>query len=112
MLEHASPIACSKERLVLGYEPGSFFAIQATEGVSVDVLTRTVRAFFGAPTQIAFDLSVVSGTKKGGSSIAAIDQELRREQIENAKRSVAEHPLVRAIVDVLAAEIREIRLPE
>lgn len=109
MLEHASPIACSPERLVLGYEPGSFFAVQATDNSAVDALTHTARNYFGSTTQIAFD---VSATAKPAPSIAAIEQEKEQARLEAARRAVADHPLVKAAREILGAELREIRLPE
>jgi DNA polymerase III subunit gamma/tau len=109
VLEHASPIACSVEKLVLGYEPGSFLATQAMDASAVEALTQTARAFFGSETEVTFDLGAAA---KARPSVAAIDQELHRVRLESAKRTVAEHSLVRAAADILQAELREIRLPE
>jgi DNA polymerase-3 subunit gamma/tau len=109
VLEHASPIHCNPERLVLGYEPGSFLAVQATESAAVERLTRHVRAHFGAPTAVAFD---ITAGPKSTPSVASLDNEERRKKLEQAKRAVAEHPLVRAAVEVLGAELADVRLPE
>jgi DNA polymerase-3 subunit gamma/tau len=109
LLEHASPLHCNAERVVLGYEPGSFFAARATETAAVERLTRHVRAHFGAPTAVAFDLTA---GPRSTPSIAAVDNEERRKKQEQARRAVAEHPLVRAAVEVLGAELSDVRLPE
>jgi DNA polymerase-3 subunit gamma/tau len=109
VLEHASPIVCSAERVVLGYEPGSFLAAQATDASAVDLLTRHVRAYFAAPAAVAFDLTV---GPKSSPSIASMDGEERRRKLELARRAVAEHPLVRAAVEILGAELSEVRLPD
>jgi len=108
VLEHASPIACNAERVVLGYEPGSFLAAQATETAAVERLTRHVRAYFGAPAAVAFDLTA---GPKSTPSVASLDGEERRRKVEQARRAVAEHPLVRAATEILGAELADVRLP-
>jgi DNA polymerase-3 subunit gamma/tau len=109
VLEHASPIAFSAERVVLGYEPGSFLAAQATEASAVELLTRHVRDYFGTSTPVAFDLTA---GPKSSPSIASIDNEQNRIRLEQARRAVAEHPLVKAAVEILGAELRDVRLDE
>jgi DNA polymerase-3 subunit gamma/tau len=109
VLEHASPIAFSAERVVLGYEPGSFLAAQATDASAVELLTRHVRDYFGTATPVAFDLTA---GPKSTPSIAAIDGEQNRIRLEQARRAVAEHPLVKAAVEILGAELRDVRLNE
>ena len=109
ILEHASPIAFSAERVVLGYEPGSFLAAQATEASHVELLTRHVREYFGTVTPIAFDLTA---GPKANPSVASIDTEERRGRLEQARRAVAEHPLVKAAIDILGAELKDVRVTE
>jgi DNA polymerase-3 subunit gamma/tau len=109
ILEHASPIAVSAERVVLGYEQGSFLAAQATESSHVELLTRHVREYFGTTTPVAFDLSASS---KANPSVASLDIEERRVRLEQARRAVAEHPLVRAAIDILGAELKDVRVTE
>ena len=109
ILEHASPIAFSAERVVLGYEPGSFLAAQATETSNVELLTRHVREYFGTVTPVAFDLTA---GPKANPSVASIDTEERRGRIEQARRAVAEHPLVKAAIDILGAELKDVRVTE
>ena len=107
VLEHAAVLAFGAERVVLGYEPGSFLAAQATDTSAVEVLTRHVRDYFGTATPVAFDLTA---GPRSNPSIAAIDGEERRLRLESARRTVAEHPLVRAAVEILDAELRDVRL--
>jgi DNA polymerase-3 subunit gamma/tau len=109
VLEHASPIAFSAERVVLGYEPGSFFAAQATDAPAVELLTRHVRDYFGTSTPVAFDLTA---GPKSSPSIASIDGAENRVRLEEARRAVAEHPLVKAAIDILGAELRDVRLSD
>jgi len=109
VLEHASPIAFSAERVVLGYEPGSFLAAQATDTAAVELLTRHVREHFGASTPVAFDLTA---GPKSSPSVAALDGERNRARLEQARRAVAEHPLVKAAIEILGAELKDVRLAE
>jgi DNA polymerase-3 subunit gamma/tau len=109
ILEHASPIAFSAERVVLGYEPGSFLAAQATEASHVELLTKHVREYFGTVTPVAFDLTA---GPKANASIATLDTEERKVRLEQARRAVAEHPLVRAAIDILGAELKDVRVTE
>jgi len=109
VLEHASPISFSADRVVLGYDAQSFFAAQATEASAVELLTRQVRAHFGASTPVAFDLTA---GPRSGPSIAVLDTEDRKRRLEEARRSVAEHPLVKAAQEILGAELRDVRVTE
>jgi DNA polymerase-3 subunit gamma/tau len=72
VLEHAAPLAFAPDRVVLGYEPESLLALQATEHVAVDLLTRLVRAHFQTSTEITFDLAAEA---RAVPSIAAINGE-------------------------------------
>jgi DNA polymerase-3 subunit gamma/tau len=109
ILEHASPIAFSAERVVLGYEPGSFLAAQATEASHVELLTKHVREYFGTVTPVAFDLTA---GPKANPSVATLDTEERKVRLEQARRAVAEHPLVKAAIDILGAELKDVRVTE
>jgi DNA polymerase-3 subunit gamma/tau len=109
ILEHASPIAFSAERVVLGYEPGSFLAAQATEASHVELLTKHVREYFGTVTPVAFDLTA---GPKANASVATLDIEERKVRLEQARRAVAEHPLVKAAIDILGAELKDVRITE
>jgi hypothetical protein len=95
--------------VVLGYEPGSFLAAQATEASAVELLTRHVRDYFGTSTPVAFDLTA---GPKSSPSVAAMDGEQHRIRLEEARRAVAEHPLVKAAIEILGAELRDVRLGE
>jgi DNA polymerase III subunit gamma/tau len=109
IFEHASPIAFSAERVVLGYEPGSFLAAQATEVSNVELLTRHVREYFGTITPVAFDLTAGPNSNP---SVASIDTEERRRRLDQARHAVAEHPLVKAAIDILGAELKDVRVTE
>lgn len=109
VLEHASVLHCDEKRILLGYEPGSFLAAQATDGPAIALLTAAVREHFGAQTEVAFDLAVARGTTQ---TIAQIDGAERKARVEAARRAVADHPLVSAAIELLGAELRDVRLSQ
>jgi DNA polymerase-3 subunit gamma/tau len=109
VLEHASLLQCDGARVLLGYEPGSFLAAQATDAAAIGLLTAAVREHFGPTTEVAFDLAVARGTTQ---TIAQIDGAERKARVEAARRAVADHPLVSAAIELLGAELRDVRLSQ
>jgi DNA polymerase-3 subunit gamma/tau len=107
VLEHASVLAFSRERVVLGYESGSFLAVHATEAPAVLLLQTIVREHFSAETEVRIDTEVQRGS---AASVAQIEAAARRVRMDAARRAVAEHPLVHAAIEVLGAELRDVRL--
>ena len=81
-------------------------AAKATE--HTDALLRAIRAHFQAKTEVSFDLGARNAA---APSVASLADTARRERQEAAKRAVAEHPIVRAAIEHLGAEIRDIRVP-
>jgi DNA polymerase III subunit gamma/tau len=106
VLEHAAPLMFAPDRVVLGYEPDSLLTLQATERAAVDLLTRVVQAHFQTSTEIAFDLDAEARTVP---SIAAINGEKERARLEAARQAIVDHPLVRAAIDILGAELKDVR---
>jgi DNA polymerase III subunit gamma/tau len=108
ILEHASPVEVSAERVLLGYSPGDFLGQQAAEEDAALLLQREVRAHFGAATKVELDLSMRAPVR---ASVASIDEAKRQEQIAAARAAVENHPLVREAIALFGAEIRDVRLP-
>ncbi len=106
VFEHAAPLAFGPDRVVLGFEANSFLASKAAE--ASDLLTRVIRAHFGRPTVIDLD---VSGHAPAVASVATIEQAEHRARVEAERRRVADHPVVRAAIEALDGELREVRLP-
>ncbi len=110
ILANALPLEVSAARVVLGYAPNqAFFADQAKEPDALEALTREVRAYFGAPTEVVLDLS--ARAPSGVATIAAIDSAKRVAAVAAAKEAVGKHPLVAEAVRIFGAEIRDIKLP-
>ena len=107
IFEHGVPIEMSRAHVLLGFTPDSFLGAQAAEAEALEVLTREVRAHFGAPTPVALDLSM----KAAGPSVAAIDAEQRKEASAKARAAVEKHPIVVQAIALLGAELKDVRLP-
>jgi len=104
--EHAAAVQVGPDRVVLAFEPGSFLLAQATE--SREVVAEAAAAHFGAATVVELD---DTGRHAGVETVAARNSAEQAARRADAKKRVEEHPLVRAAVDLLGAELRDVRLP-
>ncbi len=110
ILANALPLEVSAARVVLGYPPSqAFYADQAKDPEALEALTREVRAYFDAPTEVALDLS--AHAPSGVATIASIDSAKRVAAVAAAKSAVEKHPLVAEAMRIFGAEIRDIKLP-
>ena len=110
VLEHAAPLELGAARVVVGFEPSAgFFAARASEPEALEALTREIRAHFGAPTQVALDLS--ARPVPGVRTVAAIDGERRSAELAKARAAIESHPLVQEAVRVFGATVRDVKLP-
>ena len=110
VLEHAVPIELHARRAVLGFEAGaSFFAARAGEADSLEALTREIRAHFGAPTQVAVDLS--ARPSAGLKTVASVDAERRSAELSKARATIEGHPIVLEAVRLFGAQLRDVKLP-
>jgi DNA polymerase-3 subunit gamma/tau len=108
VLEHASPRMVESGRVTLGYEDGSFAHAQVTAGI-IEAAKRAASEHFGANTEIFIDTSKSQGP---ASTVAAVLTAERAAQVAEARRRVTENPAVVAAIELLGAEIRDIRLSE
>ena len=110
LFEHAVPLEVSKTRIALGYAPDDLLGSRASaEEDALASLRRAGRAHFGVAVEVRID-----ATHRGGKtgSVHAIDAAERRAERVKARASVENHPLVRDIVRVFDAELRDIKLPK
>jgi DNA polymerase-3 subunit gamma/tau len=109
-LELAAPNMVTRDRIILGFEPGSFEDGRAEESDARTVLTQMAHAFFGgmAPPEVVFDMSA-HGSK--GASVASLDAAKRKAALIEARAVVSNHPLVKKAIALFDAELKDIRLP-
>ena len=109
IFEHAVVLELSPSRARLGFPQGSFAGMQAKEPEALEVVTRAVRAHFGAPTEVAVDLSVRAASRE---TVAVADAARRKDAMEKAKAEAAAHPLVVEALRVFRGQLLEVRLRE
>jgi DNA polymerase-3 subunit gamma/tau len=110
VLEHAIVLELGPERAVVGYPAtSSFLFAQATEPTARQVVTNALRAHFGRPIELSIE-TVAAG--QGALSIAQIASAERKARDDAARRAVVDHPLVAAAIQLLGAEIKDIRLAQ
>jgi DNA polymerase-3 subunit gamma/tau len=109
-LELAAPTVITRERIVLGFEPGSFEDGRAGETDAKNVLTEMAKKFFSTDVapEVAFDMSL-RGSK--GASIASLDIAKKKAAVAEARAAVEKHPLVQKAIAVFDAELKDIKLP-
>lgn len=109
VLDGAVPLTLSSEQAVLAFPPDGFLSQQASEASSVEFLTQRVRAELGPSCAVSFELSPEANT---GLNVARLRAREAYERRRAAERVVEEHPLVRAAVELLGAELREVTVPD
>ncbi len=109
VLEHAALLRFGGERVELGYEASSFLVGQATEGSARELLLAALTTHFGHAPDLAFE---TIAPRSGNVTLAMVETADRKIKLDAAKRAVAEHPLVTAAIELLGAELRDVRLAE
>ncbi len=107
IFEHAAPLSVKAGRVVLGFEAGSFIAEQAAEAEARAQLQQAASDHFGVPTEIELDLG---GGHPEIQTLAAKHSAEQAARLAAAREQVASHPLVKDAIEVLGAELRDVRL--
>jgi DNA polymerase-3 subunit gamma/tau len=109
VLEHAALLRFGPERVELGYEAGSVLVGQATDASARELLLAALTEHFGRRPELVFE---TIPPKSGHVTLAMLKTSERKSKLDAAKRAVAEHPLVAAAIELLGAELRDVRLAE
>jgi len=108
-LELAAPLTITPEKLVVGFEPGSFEDGRATESDARSIVALAAAAHFATTSpHVHFDMST-RGAKL--ASVASLDAAKRKAAALRARAAVERHPLVQAALTIFNAELKDIRLP-
>lgn len=107
VLEHSAVIRCDSEKVTLGYESGSFLVGQATDPNARNIVLNAIKSHYGR--EVPFDLETIP-SRAGFVTIAQLETEQKRLRLDEMKRSIASHPLVTAAIQVLGAELKDVRL--
>src|SRR5262249_29846167 len=108
-LDHAVPIEISTRRIAVGYAEDDLLGERASEDASIAMLAEAARSLFGVVVPVQID-----ARHRGGKTgaVHAIDSAERRAEVAKARAAVESHPLVREIVRLFDAELRDVKLPE
>jgi DNA polymerase III subunit gamma/tau len=109
VLEHAALLRFDRERVALGWEANSFLVGEANGNASRELLSSALQRHFGAAPAVVFE---TIASKDGSVSVHGIESAERKARVETARRAVAQHPLVAAAIELLGAELRDVRLSE
>jgi DNA polymerase III subunit gamma/tau len=107
VLEHAALLKIDQEGIVLGFDPSAFLGKQAQEASAIEILRAALAAHFGGRPGVTFE-----GLREphGSFTVAQIDAADRKARLDAARRNIVEHPLVTAAIELLGAELRDVRL--
>jgi DNA polymerase-3 subunit gamma/tau len=110
VLEHAVVLELGAARVSIGFEPNqAFLAARAGDQDALDTLTAAVRAHFAASTIVEIDGAVKAGS--GGRTVASLDAERREADQRSARCAIEGHPLVKEVIRLFDARIKDVKLP-
>jgi hypothetical protein len=92
----------------LAYPGGSFLLQQATASESKALLERVAAEHFGQSPPVSIRESDEHADVMTVAQANSMEQAAR---VAAARKRVEEHPLVSAAMDILGAELRDVRLP-
>lgn len=109
VLEHAVLLHIGPDRLTLGFEGDTFLSKQAQEPAAQEILRSALAMHFGGRPDVTFEsVAPMSGL----ATIAQLDSADRKTRLESARRAIASHPLVTAAIELLGAELRDVRVAQ
>ncbi|MRG93937.1 DNA polymerase III subunit gamma/tau [Polyangium spumosum] len=106
VLEHAALLRIGPEGLVLGFE-NEFLGRQAHDPAAREVIRGALAAHFGGSPDLSFE---ILRPGSGAVTLAQIEGADRKARLDSARRAIADHPLVTAAIELLGAELRDVRL--
>lgn len=109
ILELASPHQLGPTGLTLSYPPNSFEVTRIKETRYAEPLAQLIHSQLGPETSVSIHLSEQASHELTLSKILNAERWERREA---AKHRIAQHPLVRAILEELGAELKDIKVSE
>jgi DNA polymerase-3 subunit gamma/tau len=105
-LELVGVLSFTAERVELAYEAHEYHLIDlVTEASARETLGAALRAHFSRAPELVFSAT----TAKTGTVSQVLGAE-KKAKLDAARRGVAEHPLVTAAIELLGAELRDVKL--
>jgi DNA polymerase III subunit gamma/tau len=108
MLEHAAPLTVGASELVVGWEPGSVFASQASNKEALALVTRAASEHFMARTRVVFEFD--SAGAKDFDTLARRQLRERQERLRAAMTEARAHPRIAEAIEILGARLKDLKL--
>ena len=109
VLELASPQHLGQDGVKLGYPPNSFEAARVTEPRYAEPLAKAIQAELGPEAAVTIEHTDRAYNEL---TLAKVLNAERWERREAARKRIAQHPLVRAIIEELGAELKDVKVSE
>jgi DNA polymerase-3 subunit gamma/tau len=106
-LDHAAPLALGADELVVGFEPGSVLARQASDDSAIALASRVATEQFGTPTRVRIELD--SARASGVPTISSLEVHAREERTRDALARARRHPVVVSALEILGGRIKELK---
>lgn len=101
----AKPLRVDEAEIVLGFDEGSYELDQARE--RADELARFASSRRGAPVRVRVEAARAAAPAP--PSVAQVEQARRDADRERRKQEALDHPAVRAAVEMLGGDVREVK---
>jgi DNA polymerase-3 subunit gamma/tau len=105
--DHAAPLALGAGELVVGFEPGSVLARQASDDSAISLVSRVATEQLGTPTRVRIELD--SERASGLPTISSLEVHAREERTRDALARARRHPVVVSALEILGGRIKELK---
>lgn len=107
-LEHAAPLEVSAEQIVLGWEPKSMFAAQASDKESLAVLSRAAHTHFGKAPRVTCEFD--SERAQRTQTVALLESAAREQKTRDAILAARQHPRIADAMEILGAKLKDVKI--
>jgi DNA polymerase-3 subunit gamma/tau len=109
LVAHAAPLMLGPGRVVLGFKDREFMGVKASDPEAVAVVSRAATRCFATETPVTIDEHPPENARV---SLWEVDDWEARRRLVDARRTIADHPLVKRTIELFGADLREIRLAD
>jgi DNA polymerase-3 subunit gamma/tau len=110
VLEQASVVEASAERVGIAYAKNEFLDAQFEDPEALETVARAAKKHFGASAKVELTRNAAEGSLV--ASLMQIAREEERVAAVKMREGVESHPLVRFAITELGAELRLVNLPK
>jgi DNA polymerase-3 subunit gamma/tau len=107
-LEHAAPLEVSAEQILLGWEPKSMFAAQASDKEALALLGRAAQAHFGKAPRVTCEFDSERALRS--QTVAMLETAARELKAREAIHAARQHPRIADAVEILGARLKDVKI--